>query len=493
MTFAEYRQYDALGLAELVRKGDVTPSELLELAIQRAEMVNPQLNAIIEPLYERARKNLAALPPDQVFSGVPFLLKDLSLELKSAPFREGSKSQLSYQSTVTSYLVEQLEEAGLQLIGKTNTPEFGLTPFTEPSATGVTRNPWDTGRTAGGSSGGSAAAIAAGIVPLATASDGGGSIRIPASCCGLFGLKSSRGRISQGPQSGGGWEGAVVEGCNSRSVRDSAAYLDTFGQPLPGELSYAPPPERPYSEEIMRKPDRLRIGFSTQHTLGHEIDTDCRAAVQETAQLLTELGHEVEEVPLPYRAEDLTEVFIQMIFGQVNAKLRSVGERRGRPIRRGDVEDNTYALYLLGQAYTAGDYAYYRTKWNQIARRQANFHQTYDLLLTSTVAKAPFKIGALQPTAAEKRLISLVTRFHLKQVLKANVIQLAEKIYEYIPYTALANMTGQPSMSVPLHWTAQGLPVGVMFTAPLYREDILFRMAAQLAEARPWMQKMAMV
>lgn len=493
MTFSEYRQYDALGLAELVRTGQVTAAELLAIAIQRAEAVNPQINAINLPLYERAKQQLTSrqFTDQQVFGGVPFLIKDLGLALKGTPLRIGSRSTEGNVSTVNSYLVRFFEDQGLLTFGKTNTPEFGLTPFTEPEAFGATRNPWHTDYTPGGSSGGSAAAIAAGIVPMATASDGGGSIRMPAACCGLFGMKPSRGRLSLGPGAGESWNGAVVEGCNSRSVRDSAAFMDAFAKPGIGELYYAPQPEIPYSKLLEEKPGKLRIGFSFEHPLGLPVEKECRQAVEEAAHLLADLGHEVEAVPLPYEREDLTKTFLHLIMGEVSAELKRIGNDRGQQVRRGEVEANTYALSLLGEAISAGDYAYYRSLWNGLARRQGHFHQTYDCLITPTVALAPFPVGSLQSTPAEKMLVSVLTRLRLGSLMKANIEQLAEKIFGFMPYTPIANMTGQPAMSVPLHWNAKGLPIGVMFTAGIYREDILFKLAAQLERAKPWMERVA--
>lgn len=496
MTFSEYRQYDALGLAQLIREGKVTAAELLEVAIQRAEQVNPRLNAIILPLYERARKQLERRPrvtDPTLFQGVPFLIKDLGLPMKGTPMRIGSRSTKGSISDTNSYLVQAFEEAGLLIFGKTNTPEFGLTPFTEPEAFGATCNPWNTAYTAGGSSGGSAAAVAAGIVPMATASDGGGSIRMPAACCGLFGLKPSRGRLSLGPGAGEGWNGAVVEGCNSRSVRDSAAFLDAFAGPGLGELYYAPKPAQSYLSILESSPKKLRIGFATEHPLDLPVDAACKAAVEDTAELLADMGHEVEPVPLPYQREDLTETFLHLIMGEVNAELKRIGVERGGKVRRSEVEANTFALHLLGEVISAGDYAYHRSMWNDIARRQGRFHETYDCLLTPTVAMEPFPIGSLQPSPAEKLLVSVLTRLRLGGLMKANVEQLAEKIFGYMPYTPIANMTGQPAMSVPLHWNEKGLPVGVMFTAGIYREDILFELAGQLEQARPWMGKMAQV
>ncbi len=490
MNFSEYRSYDALGLAQLVKQREIKPAELVQIATARAEEVNSQLNAIIHPLYERALERASPVDTKATFAGVPFLLKDLMIELAGTPFSEGCGALKNYRSKETSEIVRRLQSAGLLIMGKTNTPEFGLTPFTEPRAFNPTRNPWNTERTPGGSSGGSAAAVAAGITPFATASDGGGSIRIPASCCGLFGLKPSRGRAPLGPQHGEAWQGAAMENCVSRTVRDSAALLDVIrgdmiGSPFPTAI-----PTRPYLEEVDQAPEPLRIGFSTQHTLGVRVDRACIAAVENSCRLLEELGHQVEEAPLPFFREDLTEVFIFMIMGETAATVTSLETKLGRPARRQDVEPSTWILNLLGRSISAEKFALARRRWNEVSRRMANFHQKYDLLLTPAVASRPFPIGALQPSNGEERLLQVINRLGLGSLARANVDQLAEKVFAYIPWTPLANMSGQPSMSVPLYWTEEEqLPVGSMFTAPVGREDRLFRLAGQLERARPWFDR----
>jgi len=489
MTFEEYRRYDALGLAELVKKGDITAAELTEIAIQRAEAVNPSINAISYKMYDTAREMANVVDVEAPFVGVPFLIKELGIHVKGTPQRRGSKGYENYISTDDSFLTQQFRTAGFTFLGKSNTPEFGLTPYTEPKAYGATRNPWDTKRTAGGSSGGSAAGVAAGIVPIATASDGGGSIRIPASCNGLFGLKSSRGRVSLGSQHGEWWSGAVVEGCVSRSVRDSAAFLDWVIGNAPGDLYLTPYPERPYSEEIERSPKSLKIGFSNKHTLGQVIDPECIKAVEKAAKLLESLGHHVEEVSLPYRKEDLTEVFLTMVVAEVAADLEEMSRNIGRKVRLTDVETTTYALSLLGNAFSAKDFALRKRQWNDIARRMGAFHQNYDLLLTPTVSMPPFEIGTLQPASSELSALNIINTLGLSSVLKTMVNPLAEKTFAYIPHTPISNMTGQPSMSVPLHWTTEDLPVGVMFTAALGREDLLLQLAGQLEKAQPWFAK----
>lgn len=489
MTFEEYRRYDALGLAELVKKGEIPVSELTEIAIQRAEAVNPIINAISYKMYDTAREMSKVVDLEAPFVGVPFLIKELGIHVKDTPQRRGSKGYENYISKEDSFLTQKFRTAGFTFLGKSNTPEFGLTPYTEPKAYGATRNPWDTNRTAGGSSGGSAAGVAAGIVPIATASDGGGSIRIPASCNGLFGLKPSRGRVSLGSQAGEWWSGAVVEGCVSRSVRDTAAFLDWVTGNAPGDLYLTPIPEKPYSEEVTLNSGQLKIGFSTKHTLGQTIDPECVKAVEKTAKLLESLGHTLEEVPLPYRKEDLTEVFLLMVFAECAADLETLSQFLGRKVRPSDVETATYALGLLGNAFSAKDFAYRKRQWNDLARRMGAFHEEYDLLLTATVAMPPFEIGALQPSSSEISALNVINTLGLSSVLKTMVNPLAEKTFAYIPHTAITNMTGQPAMSVPLHWTPDNLPVGLMFTAALGREDILFRLAGQLEQAQPWFDK----
>lgn len=485
MTLAAYQAYDATGLAQLVKNKEVKPAELAELAIARAEEVNPQLNAIIEPLYDLARKMAEQVDLNAPLAGVPFLIKDLGLMLKGYETRSGIRANIGVKATEDSFLIDRYRRAGLVFLGRTNTPEMGLTPFTEPVLFGPTRNPKNLSKTAGGSSGGSGAAVAAGIVPLASASDGGGSIRIPASANGLIGLKPSRGRLSLGPGRGEYWSGAIVEGCVSKTVRDTAAFLDVAVGTEPGEPYEVPMPTRPFAAEVNTEPKPLKIGFSTAHTLGHTVDTECVQAVQQMARQLSGLGHIVEEAPLPYQRADLAEVFLMMAAGETEAELRHLRNQLGRKLKPGwDVEEDTYALALLGSSFTAGDFAYQKQAWNGISRRAAAFHTQYDLLLTPTVSMRPFDIGALQASALEQALMKVINRLHLKALLKTQIASLAEKIFGYIPYTPLANMTGQPSISLPSYETADGLPIGTMLTAAMYREDTLLQLAGQWERSR---------
>ncbi len=489
MTFEEYRKYDALGLADLIRKKEITPAELIEIAIQRAERVNPKLNAIIHKMYDKAKEMAAQVDMNAPFAGVPFLIKDIGIHIKDELLTRGSKAWQGFKSSEDSLIVKKYRQGGLIFLGRTNSPELGITPYTEPKHYGPTLNPWNTAKTSGGSSGGSAAAVAAGITPIATASDGGGSIRIPAANCGLFGLKPSRGRVSLGNHSGEWWSGAVVEGCVSRTVRDSAAFLDLIQGNEVGDLYLTKPPVRPYSEEAQTDPKPLKIAYSTQHTLGHKMHAETAKAVHQAAELLKDLGHQVEEVKLPFEAEDLTEVFLTMVVAEVAADLQDLEKFLGRKVRPSDVETATYALALLGRTFSARDFVHQKRRWNDIARRVGAFHEKYDVLLTSTVSLPPFDIGEIQPTSGELTSLGIVNTLGLGAVLKASLGPLAEKTFSYIPYTAIANMTGQPSMSVPLHWTPDNLPVGTMFTAALGREDLLFQLAGQLEKAKPWFDK----
>jgi len=492
LSFNDYARYDATGLAELVRRAEVSPAELLETAIARAEAVNPQLNAIVTPLYEQGRVLASQLPEAGPFRGVPFLIKDLELEWAGTPMKSGCRAYASYVSPIDSEVISRLKAAGLVFFGKTNTPEFGLTPYTESKLYGPARNPWKPTHSPGGSSGGSAVAVAAGIVPAATASDGGGSIRIPASCCGLFGLKPSRGRVTLGPRYGELWNGAVVGHALTRSVRDSAGLLDVVAGPMAGDPYLITPPERPFADEVGRDPGRLRIAFSAASLMpSMTIDPECIKAVQETVRLLERLGHTVEEVPLPYEKTILTEAFFVSVMSETAATLRELSLYLGRPVRSGDVELNTWALARLADGFSAADVAYQKRRWNTLNRAMGQLHETYDLFLTPTLPRLPIEIGTFQNRASEERLLKLVDAVGGLKYLKGSrtIDDLAERSLGYISYTVITNMTGQPSMSVPLHWSADGLPVGVMLAARLGDEATLFRLAGQLEQTQPWFMK----
>ncbi|AUD04350.1 amidase [Spirosoma pollinicola] len=497
LSFEEYVKHDATALAELVRKGEVTPTELLETAIARAEAVNPQLNAIVTPLYDKGREIANQLPETGPFRGVPYLLKDLELEWAGTPIKSGCRGFQDYVSATDSESVKRLKAAGLVFFGKTNTPEFGLTPYTESQLYGPAHNPWKTTHSPGGSSGGSAASVAAGIVPAASASDGGGSIRIPASCCGLFGLKPSRGRITLGPRYGEMWGGAVTAHAVTRSVRDSAGLLDVMAggptyRPLAGDPYSIAPPVRPFADEVGREPGKLRIAFSTQTLIASQpVDPICITAVRETARLLESLGHTVEEIPLPYEKTLVTQAFFLNVLSETAATLRELGTYLGRPVRRDDVELNTWAQARLAEGFSAADAAYQKRRWNTLNRSMGQLHETYDLFLTPTLPRPPIPIGTFQNTESEKRLLKLVDSLGGLKYMNGSktVNDLAERSLGYISFAVITNMTGQPSMSVPLYWSEDGLPIGVMFAAKQGDEATLLRLAGQLEQAQPWFNK----
>lgn len=491
-SFEEYRQYDGLGLAQLVRNGDVSPEQLLELAINRAEVVNPAINAIVTPLYEHAQQQIKAGLPQGPFHGVPFLLKDLLCSLQGTPMSNGSNALKGRISPSDSELARRFKQAGLVMFGKTNTPELGLMGVTEPEAFGAARNPWNTNHTPGGSSGGSAAAIAAGIVPLASAGDGGGSIRIPAACCGLFGMKPSRGLVPTGPYASDHWAGAATEHVLSRSVRDSAAMLDAIA----GADGSSPYPIRradSYLQALHTPLQPLRIGYTAESFIGREVTDDARNAVAHTVKLLQGLGHEVEEVSLQLDGEALADSYLTLYFGQVAADLDFIAQQLNSRLSNLDVEDATKALGMLGKTISAGDYVSALRRWNQFAQTMSTYHQRYDLLLTPVLASAPVEIGAFRPPLWERAAMKVINGLGLHSLLlkTGQVKQMAMDNLEKLPFTQLANMTGQPAMSVPLYWTADGLPLGSQFIAPLGKDELLFQLAAQLEQTQPWFDRTA--
>jgi amidase len=492
MTFMkEYDQYDALGLAQLVKNKEVSPAELCEEAIKRIEVINPHINAVIFKMYNEGRRRITEAKDQGAFTGVPFLLKDLAAAYAGVPLTSGCGALRSYVPDYDSEVIKRYKAAGLIMLGKTNTPEFALKAVTEPTAYGITRNPWNLEHTPGGSSGGSAAAVAGGIVPVATAGDGGGSIRIPASHTGLFGLKPSRGRVPTGPNHGELWQGAAVQHVLSRSVRDSAAMLDISQGAMPGEPYVIAPPQRPYLEEVGANPGKLRIGFSVAHPMGGTTHPECIKAVQHTARLLESLGHVVEEVAMPFDGELVAKAYLTMYFGEVMADINAMEKALGRKARPADVEPETWLLGLMGKSLSAGEFATQKRNWNIVARSLGQFLTEYDLLLTPAAAGPPVKIGALDTSPLEKKLVSLVNTLNAGDLLRRSgiVFKLAHKSLERTPYTQAANLAGLPGMSVPLHWTPEGLPIGSMFTAPFGREDVLIRLASQLEEEQPWFHK----
>lgn len=484
----DYKAYDGLGLAELVKRKEVQPKELVEEAVKIIDSVNPKVNAVINKMYVQARKT-ADTEQSGAFAGVPMLLKDISQELEGEPITAGSKAFLNYRPKTHSEYVRRLRKAGVLFLGQTNVPEFALVAVTEPAQYGPTRNPWNLDRTPGGSSGGSAAAVASGMVPIAGANDGGGSIRIPAAYCGLFGLKPTRGRTPVGPNYGRAWQGASAEHVLTRTVRDSAAMLDQLhGHEKAGAFS-VPSFEGSYLEAAgtpMNK--KLRVAYSVTSPIGTEVVPDCREAVLKTARLLESMGHLVEEKDAPVDGRKIAQSYLTMYFGETAALLASLEEVIGRKVTPADVEPTTWLLALLGKATSAEEFVLSIREWDRAAFQMEAFHETYDFYVTPTTAFPPARIGELEPTSMEKFLISTVGKMGLGGMLKkAGVVdQIAEKNLARTPFTQLANLTGQPAMSLPLHQTADGLPVGVQVMAARGREDLLLQLAGELELSAHW-------
>ena len=455
---------DATAQAELVRNKAVKPIELVEAAISRIEELNPTLNAVVTPMYELARAAAGGQLPDGPFTGVPFLLKDILAAYAGVRLTLGSKLLQNFVPDHDSELVVRLKQAGLIIVGRTNAPEFGLLPTTEPLLFGPCRNPWDTDRTTGGSSGGAAAAVAAGMVPMAHGNDGGGSIRIPASCCGIFGLKPTRARNPLGPDFGDVMSGLVVEHALTRSVRDSAALLDATAGPDVGDPYWAPPPERPYLQEVGADPGRLRIAFTTKAVTGFAVHADCVQAVEDAAKLCADLGHAIEEKSLPLNAEMLVDAFSVLWAAGTGSTIKALGATRDQ------VEPLTWAHQEMSVHYSAADYILAMQTLQGISREVARFFQDYDVLLTPTLAEPPLPLGNFNSPPD-------------------NPLQGFYRSAEFACFTPVCNMTGQPGMSVPLFWNADNLPVGTHFIGRFGDEATLFRLAAQLEEARPWAER----
>jgi len=468
--FEEFAFMDATEQAELVRCGEVKPLELVEAAIERAELLNPKLNAIVTPMYELARAAAKGSLPDGPFRGVPFLLKDLLAAYAGVRMTSGSRSLREFIPPRDSELVIRLKRAGLVILGKTNTPEFGILPTTEPLLFGATHNPWNLDRSPGGSSGGSAAAVAAGIVPFAHANDGGGSIRIPASCCGLFGLKPTRGRNPLGPELGDIMGGLVVEHAVTRSVRDSAALLDATAGPDVGDPYWAPPQHRAYAEEVKSDPGRLRIAFSTKAPSGAKIHSDCVDAVQDAAKLCSDLGHEVTEAAPEINGPMLVQAFTAVWAAGTASGIDAFAFLTGQTPKVERFEPLTWGLYEMGRQVTGPAYLLAQAALQRMSRDVARFMEKYDAWLTPTLAEPPLHLGTFDSTADDA----------LRGFYRA---------VDYVPFTPIANATGQPGMSVPLYWNSEGLPVGTHFFGRFGDEGLLFRLAAQLENARPWAKR----
>ena len=468
--FAEYDNFDGLGLSELVRNGDISPVELLDEAIDRTERINGELNAVVYTLYEEARSAVASGLPQGPFCGVPFLLKDLHLLMNGTITSNGSAMWRGVIAQHDSTLVTRYQEAGLVIFGKTNSPELGLQPVTEPRAFGPARNPWNIDKTPGGSSGGAASAVAAGILPVAHASDGGGSIRIPASCCGLVGLKPSRGRIPIGPDKAEGWAGQSTSHVVSRSVRDTAAMLDATAGPEIGEPYSAPVHNHCFMDATLMEPGGLRIAFSREKWGQGNYQDESIAGLDQTVALLEDLGHRVVETRPEFDAEAAGSAMFTIICVNTALAIRQRAQEVGCGVDELDMEDGTRLTMAMGNAITAADYAQAIQTNQTVGRLMGQFHLQHDILLAPTLSSPPAEVGYISEAAPE---------------------EYGSRLFSFMGDTGIYNQTGQPSMSLPLHWNAQGLPMGMMFSAAYGNDALLLQLASQLEKAKPWWDKRA--
>lgn len=493
MAIQGYEALDATALAERVREKELHPSELVDEAISRIEALNPSLNAVVHKMYDRARAAAKGPLPEGPFAGVPFLVKDYDGYVAGEPYTGSCRALVGFVPDHDAEIIARYRRSGVIFIAKTNTPELAILGTTESVLRGPTRNPWNLEHTAGGSSGGSAACVATRIVPMAHGGDGGGSIRIPASACGLFGLKPTRARNPVGPDLGEGWGGYVQQHVLTRSVRDSAAMLDATHGPAPGDPYMAPPPARPFLQEVGAPPGRLRIAFSTGSFFGKHVHPDCVAAVRDAAKLCEELGHEVVEDAPRLDWGELVRSYLVNVVANVSLEAEEIGHRSKRGVNPADFEPTTWALVQLGQILTAVDLQRAREAAHRASRQVAAFFERYELFLDATLAYPPVRLGELALKSAQLAALSVLRRVAVKPVFLRVFDGLAANSLERTPNTQLFNQTGQPAMSVPLHWNAAGLPIGVQFAARFGDEATLFRLAAQLEQARPWAGRMPAV
>jgi amidase len=467
---AELAFMDATAQAELVRRREMTPLELVDAAIERIERLNPVLNAVVTPMYEEAREAASKELHQGPFTGVPFLIKDLISSYAGVRMTAGSAFLRDYVPDRDSELVRRQKQVGLVILGKTNTSEFGLLTTAEPRLFGPCRNPWDTGRSSGGSSGGSAAAVASGMVPTAHGGDGGGSLRIPASCCGMFAMKPTRARNPMGPDYGDMYGGLVVEHAITRSVRDSAALLDATSGPDAGDPYCAPPPARAFAKEVGADPGRLRIAFTSAAPTGVPVHADCVSAVREAALLCADLGHDVEEATLSVDDQGTSDSFVTAFSAGLAWNIDHMAGVTGHTPTPGQFEPLTWAFYEIGHQHSASSYLQAVTDLQKITREVGRFMERYDVWLTPTIAEPPVPLGTFDSPPE-------------------NPLQGVLRMAAYIPFTPICNFTGQPAMSVPLFWNGDGLPIGIHFAGRFGDEATLFRLAAQLEQARPWANK----
>ena len=469
MNNSEYFSYDALGLAELVRTKQISSIELLEVAIALTEKLDPKLNAVPIKHFELARENLKNNTDSGIFNGVPFLLKDLNNYLKGTVTSGGSRVLENITADHTSELVKRTLDSGLNIFGKTNSPELGLTVTTEPVLYGPTRNPWDLDRSSGGSSGGASSAVAAGIIPMAQASDGGGSIRIPASCCGLFGLKPTRARTPLGPVSLEGWGGQSIFHCVSVSVRDSAALLDVTSGPEKGAPYRSAYQEKSFLEQINIEPGNLKIGYLKDSSIS--VDEDVEEVMNSTIDLCQKLGHSVESTKINFSSEEISLAIITIISSNVSYAVKSQSDQTGREVSNEYFENVTLQMAENGNNFSASDYVNAIKINHRLGQELEKMFDQYDVLLSPVLASPPVKIGTIDMNTNDMKTY-------------------VERLTKYSPFTGIFNQSGQPSMSVPLFRTKDNLPVGSMFSAAFGNENLLFSLAGQLEQAQPWVKSL---
>lgn len=470
LPYEEFAKHDGLELAKLVKNGYVTPLELLEIAIARAKAINPTIKAIVVECYERARKEARTKLPEGPFEGVPFLVKDLGFSMKGVECTNGSRLFQGNIPQEDDTLVGRLRQAGLVIFGRSHSPELGLTGNSESALHGQTKNPWNRRHIAGGSSGGTAAAVAAGIVPMGGGTDGGGSIRIPASCCGLFGMKPTRGRVPLGPRVYEILSGLAVAGAITRSVRDSAALLDAIGGPDLGDPYGHPAKRRPFLEELKLPPKSLRIGVVDGNAASGKIHPECRKALDQAISICEGLGHRTDDVTKEFAKVVPTESLACLWYVRPRITVEQRLGQLKRELRDDDLEPVTRWCVDQADQYSALDATRVRDALHRATRRMAKLQQKYDVILLPTLAKPPLKLGVI---VQSRKDVEAMFREHAA----------------FTPFCILANQTGQPAMSVPLHWTPDKLPVGVQFYGKFGDEATLFRLAAQLEQERPWANK----
>ena len=485
----DYITCDATELAARVRRGEVQPIELVEKAIAAIEAVNPVLNAVMHPMYDAARDIVWSLP-DGPFRGVPMVVKDFDGFVKGEPFTAGTRFLGGFVPDHDSVAIARLRRAGLVFVAKTNLPELAILGTTEGQLKGPAHNPWNPDHSTGGSSGGSAALVAARAVPLGHGGDGGGSLRIPASACGLVGFKTTRGRVTLAPDFGETWGGYTSWGGLTRSMRDAAALIDVMAGPAPGDPYAVPPLERPLAQEVGASPGKLRVAFTAGSLFGKNTHPEAKAAVESAARLLADLGHKVEEARPEFDRERLVRAYLTQIAAGVAAEIEDFGHWVGRKPSASYFEPSTWFLNQIGRTLSAADLQQARDAAQAAGRSLATFFARFDLFVTPTLAYPPVRLGELSLKPVEAAALAVLRVLPAGAALRAILAQLADQSLERTPNTQLFNQTGQPAVSLPLHQTADGLPVGVQLVARYAEDALLVRVASQIEAARPWKDRM---